>query len=62
MDTYSARSRLVVRHNLPEASVRMTPAGRSAYFGDRGSVEFRHVRAIAHEYVATLYYWWKGYV
>jgi len=58
----TARSRLVVRHNLPEASVRMTPAGRSAYFGDRGSVEFRHVRAIAHEYVATLYYWWKGYV
>lgn len=58
----AARSQLVARRNLPEATVRMTPSERSAYFGERRGVALRHVRAIAHEYVAILYYWWKGYV
>ena len=58
----AVRSKLVASRNLPETVVLMTPPVRSAYFGDRGSVEVRHVGAIAHEYLTLAYYWWKGYV
>ncbi len=58
----AVRSQLVVRHNFPDASVRITPSESRAYFGNRDSVAPRHLRAIAHEYVAIAYYWWKGYV
>ena len=58
----TVRSRLVIDRNLPDAVVRITPPIRSVYFGNRGEVALKHVRAIAHEYVAILYYWWKGYI
>jgi len=58
----TARSRLVIEKNLPAFQVRFTPAPRSAFFGDRGPVVWKHVRAILHEYGAIVYYRLKGYV
>ena len=45
----TARSRLVIEKHLPAFQVRFTPASRSAFFGDRGPVAWKHVRAILHE-------------
>ena len=56
------RSRLVVEKNLSSMTVRFTPAPRSAFFGEEGPVRWKHVRAIIHEYLGIVYYWWKGYV
>jgi uncharacterized SAM-binding protein YcdF (DUF218 family) len=57
----TARSRLVVEKNLGGFDVRLTPAPRSAFFGDGGAVSWKHVRAILHEYGAIAYYRLKGY-
>lgn len=58
----TTRSRLVVEKNLPGIAVRFTPPTQSAFFGAEGPVAWQHLRAIAHEYLAIIYYWWKGYI
>lgn len=58
----TARSRLVVKRNFPEIEVYLTPADQSAFYGSEGTVAGKHVRAIAHEYLAIAYYWWKDYI
>ena len=38
------------------------PVENSIFFGNRSSVKVRHIRAILHEYLALLYYAYKGYI
>jgi glycosyltransferase involved in cell wall biosynthesis/vancomycin permeability regulator SanA len=56
------RSRLVAEKNMHGAVVRIVPSKDGNFFGDQSRVARKHVRAIAHEYLAILYYWWKGYI
>lgn len=56
------RSRLIIEKNFPGRSVTITPAGRSAFFGNYGEVRWKHLRAIAHEYLSIAYYALKGYI
>lgn len=58
----TGRSRLLTEKNLPGIAVTLAPAPHSIYFGDGSQVAWKHVRAIAHEYLAILYYWWRGYL
>ena len=57
-----ARSGLVIRKHLPDVTVTFTPAMPSAFFGDQRQMTWKRLRAIAHEYLAILYYWWNGYI
>ena len=56
------RSRLVATKHLSGITVTLTPAEGSLFFGDESQVDWRHVNAISHEYLAIVYYWLKGYV
>jgi len=56
------RSHLLAVKNLPDITVSLTPAPHSVFFGNDGNVAWKHVRAIIHEYLGIMYYWWKGYV
>lgn len=56
------RNRLLVEKNFPEGLVTITPALDSNFFGRREVVARKHVKAIAHEYLAIVYYRWKGYI
>ena len=58
----AVRSRLVAAKNLPDMTVIVTPAPRSAFFGESGPVSWKQVRAIFHEYEVMGYYWIKGYI
>lgn len=58
----TARSYLLAAKNLPGIMVSLTPAPHSVFFGDGHEVSWKHVRAIVHEYLGIVYYWWKGYV
>jgi uncharacterized SAM-binding protein YcdF (DUF218 family) len=58
----TARSYLVVRKNCPKISVILSPPEASVFFGDKGTVTWKHVRAIAHEYVGIVFYWLKGFI
>jgi uncharacterized SAM-binding protein YcdF (DUF218 family)/glycosyltransferase involved in cell wall biosynthesis len=58
----TARSKLVADKNLSGITVTLTPAQQSRFFGERQQVEWKHLRAIAHEYVGILYYRLKGYI
>ncbi len=42
--------------------VSLAPVENSIFFGNRSSVKVRHMRAILHEYLALLYYAYKGYI
>ncbi len=57
-----ARSRLVAQKNFPGVAVVVTPAIEGAFFGNRGHVAWKHIRAIGHECLAIIYYWWKGFI
>ena len=46
----------------PEIEVTLTPVPRSGFYGDEKKVKWKHIRAIAHEYIAIIYYWLKGYI
>ena len=37
-----------------------SPIPYSMFYGDGKSVQFRHIKAIIHEYMGLLYYWLKG--
>jgi len=58
----TVRSRLVVEKNLPDIQVRITPASRSAFFGESGPMTWWQAAAILHEYEAIVYYWLRGYI
>jgi len=58
----AVRSRLVIRKNLPDIAVSISPAPRSAFFGESGPVSWKQVQAILHEYEVIVYYWLKGYI
>lgn len=56
------RSRLVIHKNYQRKVVAITPPPQSRFFGDRQQVTWKHVRAIAHEYMGLVYYWFKRYI
>lgn len=58
----TARSHLVAEKNLSSMTVTLTSAPHSAFFGEDGPVQWKHIRAILHEYEAIVYYWLKGYI
>jgi glycosyltransferase involved in cell wall biosynthesis/uncharacterized SAM-binding protein YcdF (DUF218 family) len=58
----TGRSHLVAQKNLPQLVIRLTPAPESAFFGGQKRVEWKHIRAITHEYLAIVYYWVRGYI
>ncbi|RJR47033.1 MAG: hypothetical protein C4576_10120, partial [Desulfobacteraceae bacterium] len=57
-----ARSQLVARKNLSGVEVTIVPPDKSRFFGEQRRVDWRHLRAIIHEYAAIAYYWSKGYI
>ncbi|MBN3038399.1 MAG: YdcF family protein [Candidatus Omnitrophica bacterium] len=56
------RLKLVYRKNAPEIEATLTPVPNSLFYGDEEEVALRHIRAIVHEYLGIIYYWWKGYI
>lgn len=58
----SLRSQLILKKNFSGITVRFVPASLSAFFGEQEKVQFKHVRAILHEYLGIIYYWIKGYI
>jgi uncharacterized SAM-binding protein YcdF (DUF218 family)/glycosyltransferase involved in cell wall biosynthesis len=58
----TSRSHLLAAKNLPAITVSLTPAPHSVFFGNESTVAWKHVRAITHEYLGIIYYWWKGYI
>ncbi len=52
----------VWRKQAPGITVINSPIPVSRFYGDGHVVQWRHVRAILHEYIGMLYYWWKGYL
>ncbi len=58
----TSRSHLLAVKNLPAITVSLTPAPHSVFFGNESTVAWKHVRAITHEYLGIIYYWWKGYI
>jgi len=56
------RADLVWRKQVPNVRVIPTPIAHSRFYGDEHEVKVRHMRAILHEYVGLLYYWWKGWI
>ena len=47
---------------LSALEVIAAPIPVSQFYGNESGVAWRHVRAILHEYLGILYYWWKGYL
>jgi len=56
------RSALVARKHFHNKTVVFTPAADSAFFGHQQNVAWKHLRAIAHEYLAIGHYWLNGYI
>lgn len=56
------RSRLVIQKNYRGKLVVISPPPQSRFFGDRQQVTWKHVRAVAHEYLGISFYWFKGYI
>ena len=52
----------VVQKVLPGYQIYLVPVRKSVYFGDCPTVKVRHIRAILHEYLALLYYVYKGFI
>ena len=46
----------------PDIEVTLTPVPFSGFYGEEKKVKWKHIKAIAHEYIAIIYYWWKGYI
>ena len=59
---HMGRVNLVYRKAAPEIEATFTPVPTSIFFGNETVVTWSHIRAIAHEYAAIFYYWWKGYI
>lgn len=56
------RVSLVAKKVLPQYRVRLSPLKQTEFFGNRGEVKIRHVRAILHEYLGLVYYAYKKYI
>lgn len=56
------RTSLVVNKILDQTRVFYVPVLPSDFFGNEKRVQFKHIRAIWHEYIGIVYYWYKGYI
>lgn len=58
---YHMRRAVLVWHKqAPDITVISAPIPISRFYGDRSVVQRRHLRAILHEYLGLVWYWWKG--
>jgi uncharacterized SAM-binding protein YcdF (DUF218 family) len=56
------RVQAVARKILQGYRICLVPIQKSIFFGNRSSVQVKHMRAILHEYLALLYYAYKEYI
>lgn len=59
---HMGRVSLVYKKVDPELDVIYTPIPRSIFYGDGKYTRLKHIRAILHEYLGILYYYFKGYI
>ena len=60
---YHMRRALLVFHKVaPEVAVTPTPVPRSQFYVHERGASLEQIRAIFQEYVAIVYYWWKGWI
>ena len=56
------RAQLVVNKNAPEIKIFYAPVNNSQFYSRVQGERLEQVRAIVHEYLGILYYWWKGWI
>ncbi len=56
------RVMMVFNKIAPDIEVTLTPVPTSGFYGKEKKVKWKHIKAIAHEYLAIIYYWIKGYI
>jgi uncharacterized SAM-binding protein YcdF (DUF218 family)/glycosyltransferase involved in cell wall biosynthesis len=56
------RALLTWKRVAPDVSVTPTPVPQSQFYLREGGASPAQLQGILHEYVAILYYWWKGWV
>jgi uncharacterized SAM-binding protein YcdF (DUF218 family)/glycosyltransferase involved in cell wall biosynthesis len=56
------RALLTWRGVAPDVTVIAAPVPRSQFYASDYGASLEHVRAIVHEYVAIVWYWWKGWL
>ena len=56
------RASLVFNHIENDIEVVYTPVPNPQFYNREGRVELEQIRAILHEYLGIIYYWWKGYI
>lgn len=60
---YNMRRLAMVYNKIaPDIEVTLTPVPTSGFYGEEKKVKWKHIRAIAHEYIAIIYYWLKHYI
>jgi uncharacterized SAM-binding protein YcdF (DUF218 family)/glycosyltransferase involved in cell wall biosynthesis len=60
---YNMRRIIMVYNKIaPEIEVTLTPVPKSGFYGDEKKVKWKHIKAIAHEYMGIIYYWLKHYI
>lgn len=55
------RVSLVFKKISPNLRVRYLPVEKSSFYGGKKRIQFYQIRALCHEVLGILYYWWKGY-
>ena len=56
------RASLVYRKVADKTKVIYTPVPNSQFYDRKIGSKWQQIRAIFHEYLGILYYWWKGYI
>ena len=56
------RVSLVYKKVAPELDVIYTPIPNSLFYGNEKHIMLKHIRAILHEYLGIVYYYFKGYI
>ena len=56
------RAALVFRKVAPDVQVRYVPVERCEFYQKGKRFQWRQIRALFHEGLGMLYYWWRGYV
>lgn len=56
------RVNLLAKKYMPAVNMLYVPMENSSYYAKEGGVKVKHISAILHEYIAILYYKFKGYI
>ncbi len=56
------RVMMVFNKIAPDIEVTLTPVPTSGFYGKEKKVKWKHIKAIAHEYLAIISYWMKGFI